>query len=264
MSDWLHNLPVPSMALVIFGSVYSACIIIYGIVLILARGNRLRAFKAVSPGILSPLGTLFALFVAFTAAQVWADTDRATAAVDHEAGALSKVLFLATSFPGPSAAQLSELIGQYIGNVVNLEWPEMARHSNSLMAKPRPLDEALTVTLALTPSSRGQEIAQNEMVEALEAALDARRQRIVISQAQVNPVKWSCLLAQAFCTFLIIAIVHSENRLAGGIGMGTFATGVAVSLLLIATHDRPFTGEISVHPAPLLNLLPEIASTRND
>jgi len=30
--------------------------------------------------------------------------------------------------------------------------------------------------------------------------------------------------------------------------MGIFATGVAVSVLLIASHDRPFSGEISVNP----------------
>jgi hypothetical protein len=44
--------------------------------------------------------------------------------------------------------------------------------------------------------------------------------------------------------------------------MGTFATGIAVSLLLIAAHDRPFTGEISVQPAPLLQVIPEMAASR--
>jgi hypothetical protein len=39
--------------------------------------------------------------------------------------------------------------------------------------------------------------------------------------------------------------------------MGIFATGIAVSVLLIAAHDRPFTGQISVGPDPLLQLLPK-------
>jgi hypothetical protein len=41
------------------------------------------------------------------------------------------------------------------------------------------------------------------------------------------------------------------------IAMGIFATGIAVSVLLIAAHDRPFTGEISVGPDRLLQLLPK-------
>ena len=40
-----------------------------------------------------------------------------------------------------------------------------------------------------------------------------------------------------------------DNRRTAAIAMGLFATGVAVSALLIAAHDRPFTGEISVGPA---------------
>jgi hypothetical protein len=32
---------------------------------------------------------------------------------------------------------------------------------------------------------------------------------------------------------------------------------VAVSIFLILAHDRPFTGNISVSPAPLLQIIPE-------
>jgi hypothetical protein len=46
------------------------------------------------------LGIIFGLFVAFIAAQVWGDSDRANAAVDREASALRSVVILAASFPG--------------------------------------------------------------------------------------------------------------------------------------------------------------------
>ena len=52
-------------------------------VMVLATGERARAFKSASPGMLPPLGILFALFVAFTAQQVWGDNDRASAAIDR-------------------------------------------------------------------------------------------------------------------------------------------------------------------------------------
>jgi hypothetical protein len=54
---------------------------------------------------------------------------------------------------------------------------------------------------------------------------------------------------------LAIAMVHIDNRRASAIAMGIFATGIAVSVLLIAAHDRPFTGQISVGPDPLLQML---------
>jgi Protein of unknown function (DUF4239) len=151
------------------------------------------------------------------------------------------------------------LIRQYIGEAATREWPAMAGQNGVSKLTPCPLAEVLRLTLSLTPGNRGQEIAQREIVAALDNALDARRQRIIVSRAQVNLVKWTCLIVQALCTLLVIAVVHSDKRLAAAIAMGTFATGVAVSLLLIAAHDRPFTGEISVRPDPLLQVMPQSA-----
>ena len=56
--------------------------------------------------------------------------------------------------------------------------------------------------------------AQREMVAALEAAFDARRQRIILSHSQINPVKWMALLVQAGLTLLTVAMVHCDNRAA--------------------------------------------------
>jgi len=36
----------------------------------------------------------------------------------------------------------------------------------------------------------------------------------------------------------------------------TFTTGIAASVLLIAAHDRPFIGQISIGPEPLLQIMP--------
>jgi hypothetical protein len=69
-------------------------------------------------------------------------------------------------------------------------------------------------------SSEGQKAAQREIV----TASDARRQRILISQSQVNLLKWSLLFMQALCALVAIAMVHSDNRLASIIAMGIFAT----------------------------------------
>jgi hypothetical protein len=86
--------------------------------------------------------------------------------------------------------------------------------------------------------------------------MDARRQRLTISQFQVRPLKWGCLYLQAVCALIAIAFVHSDNRLASLLTMMLFATGAAAAVLLIAATDRPFIGEISVSPNSLLQVLP--------
>ena len=100
MNDWLHNLSIVWMALVIFGLTAVVTAAIYAIVMVLSVGERARSFKAVSPGLLPPLGILFALFIAFTATQVWTDNDKANSVVDREASALRTVVILAAAFPG--------------------------------------------------------------------------------------------------------------------------------------------------------------------
>jgi hypothetical protein len=256
MSDWVHNLPVGWMALLVFGLTYLVAGMIQTLVARLAVGECGRAFKAVSPAMLPPLGIIFGLFVAFTAAQVWSDTDRANAAVSREASALRALVILAGSFPGEPEARLHGLVRRYIEQAATQEWPMMAQQTATLSTTPRYLAEALQFTLALVPSNNGQQTAQREMAMALENAFDARRQRILVSRSEVNSVKWLCLVLQALCALVAIAMVHSDNRLASTIMMAIFATGVAASILLITAHDRPFAGDISVGPDPLLQVKP--------
>ena len=257
MSDWLHNLPILWMTLVVFGFTCLLTAGIYGLVTVLAKGERARAFKAISPGLLSPLAIIFGLFVAFTAAQVWTDNDRANAAVDREANALRAVVVLAAAFPGEPESRLRALVRRHIEQVTTQEWPMMASGTATLRFTPPSLNEVLQLTLALSPNTEGAKTAQREIATALETAFDARRQRIIISQSQVNLVKWLCLFVQAAAALFAIAMVHCDNRIASAISLGLFATGVATSVLLIASHDRPFTGEISVGPAPLLQVMPD-------
>jgi hypothetical protein len=257
MSDWLHNLSIPWMALVVFAATYFLAAGIFAIVNFLAKGERARAFKAISPGLLPPLGILFGLFVAFTAAQVWSDIDRANAAVNREAGSLGAVEILAAGFPGETEAHIRGLISQYVRHAVTEEWPMMGRRDVAIQTTPPALAEALQLDLSLVPQSHGQVAAQREIATLLGNALDARRQRIIASLSQVNLVKWSCLAVQAVCILLAIAMVHSDNPRSSALATGIFATGIAVSMLLIVAHDRPFTGDVSVGPDPLLHLLPK-------
>ncbi len=79
MSDWLHGLPVLWMAIFVFGFTYLVTAGIYAVITVFAVGERARSFKAISPGLLSPLGVIFGLFMVFTAAQVWTDIEKARA-----------------------------------------------------------------------------------------------------------------------------------------------------------------------------------------
>src|SRR5262249_3353837 len=147
------------------------------------------------------------------------------------------------------------LINRHIELAVNQEWPEMAHHRATLSPLPTALIGALHDALAMKPADQSERSAQPEMIRALNTALDARRQRIVISEAAVGAVKWVGILLQGLCTLIAIAMVHSDNRRACAMSLTLFATGVALSVLLIAAYSQPFMGEISVRPELLKQVI---------
>jgi Protein of unknown function (DUF4239) len=210
MTDWLYNLPIWSIALVVFAATYVVAAVVYWVVMRLAVDERARAFKALSPGMLPPLGIIFGLLVGFIAVEIWGDFDRAKAAVTSEASALRGVLLLAANFSPEEEAQLRTLVSRHIEKCVNEEWPAMAEQRATLMMLPASLIEAVQRVLAYTPTNDGQRTAQREIVTSLRDAFDARRQRIIVSQSTVSSVKWAVLLLQALVT--LIANCHGAQR----------------------------------------------------
>ena len=180
-------------------------------------------------------------------------------AVATEASALRAVVLLAGTFP-ENSNRIYALINRYIEKAVNEGWPAMAQQRR--LSDFTHQIEALDAVLAIKPADDSQQIAQSEMVKALQTALDARRQRIVVSEFGLGKVKWAAILLQALCTLIVIAMVHSDNRLACAIALTVFATGVALSLLLIAATADHFTGDI-VGPELLKQVITsELAATQ--
>ena len=254
MSDWLYHLPVVWMAAVVLALTALVTWLIYATVMRLAA-QRARALKGVTPALLSPLGIVYALLVAFLSAQVWNDSQRAASEVNREASALRAVDLLAATFPKDAQTRIHALLSEYVTKAVEEEWPAMARQGATLVLAPAPLSEALRLSLATVPDGEGQRLAQREMVTALEQAFDARRQRIIISRSSINWVKWAGLIGVALVNLIAIAMVHCDNKAAAATAMGLFAMAVAISVVLIASHTRPFTGQISVGPGLLKEII---------
>src|SRR5262249_13800583 len=131
-------------------------------------------------------------------------------------------------------------IKRHIEDAAREEWPSMAKGRASLAIVPPALAEALRLALALKPNGDRQAAAQRELVTSLQPALAARRLRIAISRSTVDWVKWSGVIVLAFCLLLAIAVHHADNLRAGIVALGICATGVAASMVLIASHNRPF------------------------
>jgi Protein of unknown function (DUF4239) len=254
--DWLPNLPVVWIAVVVLAAMALLTAGIYLLVMRLAEGERADALKAVSPGMLPPMGILFALIVGFLAVGVWDEVERAEEAVADEASALRSVVILSDDLPPDLGVRMRSLIRRQIQDAVNDEWPAMHEQRADLTAVPAPLSDALHLAVGFEARSDGEALTQGELVTSIQSALDARRQRIVVSESGINSVKWAGLVALAALTLFAIGMVHSGNPTTARIAMGMFAAAVAVVITMLAAQDQPFAGQLGLDPDVLEEILP--------
>ena len=131
MDNWLHNLPVVWMAVVVFGATFLVAAMLDMVVIGLAVGES-SAYTHLSLFRLACCrrsASFSAFFVAFTAAQVWNDNGQANATIDREASALRSVVILAASFlPASPRCACGRWSGTtFPGSRKNVgEWPMMA------------------------------------------------------------------------------------------------------------------------------------------
>jgi len=128
----------------------------------------------------------------------------------------------------------------------------MAQGRANLRRIPPGLTDAMTALLSFVPAGAGQQVAQERAVIAVEQALDARRHRIVLSQATIAPIQWLVIFLLDVLILLTIAFVHLKRRATALVNLVVFSTAVASCLVLLMVHDRPFaTGGVTIEPDAL-------------
>jgi hypothetical protein len=255
---WLTGQSIAAIAVIVFGAWYLLSALIVAGVAITAQRGYAPAFKAALPVTLTPIAVTYALLVGFLAADVWPIFDRARSAVGMEASKLREVVIVADALPKDARAMLRNYVREHIDAVVTREWPAMANGSQTLKDTPPALRAALIDLLSMNFPPGGQQLAQQRAVAAIEDALDARRERIFLSQATLGGTKVFVLVLLACLVLVTIAMMHVDNRTAQVIAVVIFATAAAATMLAIFIYDRPFGGGgISLAPTVLLDVRPE-------
>ena len=255
---WLTGQSIAAIAVIVFGAWYLLSALIVAGVAIMAHRGFGSTFKAALPVTLTPIAVAYALLVGFLAADVWPIFDRARSAVGMEASKLREAVIVADALPEGPRAMLRSRVREHIDAVVTREWPAMADRRQTLKDTPAALHAALVDLLSMNPSPGGQQLAQQRAVAAIEDALDARRERIFLSQTTLGMTKVFVLVLLASLVLVTIAMMHVDNRSAQVITVAIFATAAAAIMLAIFVYDRPFGGGgISLAPTALLDVRPE-------
>jgi hypothetical protein len=252
---WIESHETRIIALIVFGLLYFAAIVIFLVVVLLHRRDRAGHISATTPVVLSPLSVIFGLLMAFLAARVWSNLDQAHILVAQEATALRETLIMADNLSHKAAESIRKDIITYLDAVELADWPAMAGGQANLRRKPPGLPDAISVILSLVPTTPGQTLAQQRAITAIEQALTARRGRILLSEAAIDTVQWVVVTVLAVLILLIIAMVNVERPVTLAFNLLIFATAVAACMTLLMENDRPFAaGGNTVQPTALLEI----------
>lgn len=165
----------------------SICLLAALILIALSRSPMAGALHVASPAMLTPLGVIIGLVIAFLAARVWANVDHAQAFVAEEASGIRRALLISNVLPPETRDPVRKQIGDYLRFIDQTDWPAMLHGQARLRRSPPGLPDALTTLLLFVPQQPGQRVAQTRAVAAIEQVLQARRNRILLSETAISP-----------------------------------------------------------------------------
>ena len=239
------------IVLLVFAICYVLAAIVFFAVKTISRRPIAEQLNATTPVMLTPLAVIAGL-IAFLASRVWSNLDRATTYVAQEASAIPQSVLLSDALPDDTRTAVRTALKQYLRFIETDDWPAMAQDRANLRRIPAGLPDAMRALFSFSPATPEQQVAQERAVIAIEQALEARRYRIVLSQATISPIQWLVIFLLDILILLTIAFVHLNRPATAVVNLFVFSTAVACCLVLLMVHDRPFAaGGITLQPHAL-------------
>lgn len=134
----------------------------------------------------------------------------------------------------------------------------MGQRRLRLSAPPPGLVTAVRRVIAFESASPQAQRAADHALVALDRALEARRGRVLLSEAgSVDLPKWIAATVLAMLLQLSIAVVHAGHRGGQAVALAIFTAAACTSLGLVAAFDHPFrTWPRGVPPDALMQIDP--------
>jgi len=255
MIAWFAQVPLVLLTAAVFLALYLAVVLILVVLLVVRRRGHDATLGPLSPGLMAPLGLIFGLLVGFLVADVWADRARAASAVSQEASALRDIDLLTGAFPA-TQPQMRQLLREQIDNYVATEWPQMSAGQATLVVAPAQLVKAQSLVLSLPIATDGQRVAQNQLVETIDRALEARRARLALSNSAIDALRLTALYLVAVTTLAAMGCVQADRLRRAATAMALLATAMAIALTLLVAEAAPFAGYFAITPDLLLQIRP--------
>jgi Protein of unknown function (DUF4239) len=230
---WIESQNTGTIGVLIFAFCYALAMVVFAVSAAVARLPQSSDLKMLTPVLLTPLSVITGLLIAFLAARVWANLDRADGFVAQEATAIHDVVARTSTLPTQTRDKTIAGMAAHLRFLESRDWPDMLAGKATLQEDSPGLNVALTALLEFEPTSLGQRETQGRAIAAIERAVDARRGRILLSGSVIAPSQWIVILTLDALVLFTIGIVHLDRKVTAALGMAIFNGGRGCSHVIV-------------------------------
>jgi len=202
---------------------------------------------------LSTVGLFSSVLISLIVVNTWNFYTDVEQIVNKEAHAVEDFFRATQGMPEPTRSVLMNDVKGYVDVVTKKEWPAM--NSNEIVG-----DEARLILLKsygelLKFKTRDPIIANvhSKAIDQLSKLFDARRDRILSTNAHVPPVIWFVMFLSAFLTVAVSYLYTAESFTMHLISTGFITASLAATLVLIVIFAHPYQGSMRIEPATFIN-----------
>lgn len=250
---WLHHLSLLTLALVCTSGTIGFGM---GSVLLARRSGWTlkRPERESGAALYACAGVVYAVVLGLMVADVQEDYGEVEAAVRAEASAAGDLHGAIGGVGEPARSTLRQRVEEYVGLVVDEEWPAV-RHGGRSRRAEAAAERLVREVVAWAPVTPRERSVSGSLEANLQDLMDARSTRLLRGTRGIGPLPWAIVLAGAAIA-LGFASLFPIRRLRAHM-LASVATSAMLGLLLflLVAMGRPLQGPLAVGPEPFREVL---------
>jgi hypothetical protein len=252
--EQILHFPVIAGALFLMGLTTLTGLLVYVLSYRLLAVGQTKEVRRATSGLFRMIGILVSLFLSLTFADVMLELNQIEASVEREAVMLEDIHRDLGRYGSARALKAQSLLVDYIGAVIEYDWPALANDKLSKEVREILLQLEYEV-LYLEDDTEVQQILRPRIISDVGLVYDLRLTRL--EQALAKPPLFLIVVIFGFLATMACFGPHPPNRLTLGL-LTLYTSLIGLVIYLILAYSDPFQGATGIEPSSLKYVLEQI------
>jgi hypothetical protein len=226
----------------------------------LAPLDQLAQHTDVAGYVYAVIGVIYAVVLALVVIAAWEEYRDAREAVANEASAVLNLARAANGWPATDRVEVESALTAYARQVVDVEWPAMARGDFGPTADTVTVNQLWHVLNAAEESAVAKSASYEVALQQLNDLGEARRNRLLLGQEGLPVSMAVILIIGAVVTVGFAYLFAVDNGRLHALMIASLAVLVTLLLLLQFQLGMPFQGVSAIEPTAMELVLAEVDS----